>query len=393
MDMNKSPLSVRSNLYTHENKKTLVTVIEGAEIYSTTPKEVIFTVDVSSSMANDHKLESVKSCLIEVEKMIRERSLPVQLEVITFSSVSEHIWGETISTLEPFKQVISNISVDTMTNLELGVKKAFMLVREKRKGGNTSPITVICITDGETNDGQTSQIYFSDMYKRFGDNTKVITIGIGDLFSHLLLSGSDMMIHAKTVEDIPRAISSALSELISLSASNVKICTNNKTNTIGFICQHQEYIHVVEYDSLDDCSVEVTYTSPYNNQTLKCTPDIHKISTPIPDKYLHIYYREITARSLSLIASPQMTPSKQREETLKLSKWSNDLTHISQPYKSDILRSLLQWEDGMITESIKYLFTCLYLSAKNQRSYGNKSHSNVDINSYLCGSNNFNIQI
>ena len=136
------------------------------------PNNIVFLLDVSSSMKYTGKLELLKASMHELTELLREVD---QISIVTYSSQAK-VLLETISTSEKdtIKKVIENIQAKGLTAGGRGLKQAYKNAHKNfiDKGNNQ----VIIATDGDFNEGEENIKRLVRKYKRKGITLSVIGI-------------------------------------------------------------------------------------------------------------------------------------------------------------------------------------------------------------------------
>jgi len=136
------------------------------------PNNIVFLLDVSSSMKYTGKLELLKASMYELTELLREVD---QISIVTYSSQAK-VLLETISTSEKdtIKKVIENIQAKGLTAGGRGLKLAYKNAHKNYiENGNNQ---VIIATDGDFNEGEENIKRLVRKYKRKGITLSVIGI-------------------------------------------------------------------------------------------------------------------------------------------------------------------------------------------------------------------------
>ncbi len=133
---------------------------------------VVFLIDVSTSMRKEDRLDILKSSMIELTKMLRPTDV---LTIITYASNTDVvISGEHVDDPERIIKVIEELEGKGLTAGEAGVKKAYTLAKRHRiDGGNNQ---VYLATDGAFNKGGDKIARLVRQEARRGTNMSVLAI-------------------------------------------------------------------------------------------------------------------------------------------------------------------------------------------------------------------------
>ena len=178
---------------------------------------LIFLIDISSSMGDEEKLPLLKSSLAQLLALMRKED---NISIITYSDKAELLLPP-ISGQEQEKiiSVLENLEVRTSSNAVLGLNKAYLLARESFiEGGNNR---IIMATDGNFNldkkterlirksarkDIQLSIFYFSDKERSYIKNNlqEIVLWGEGS-YNYITSKNAQkaLLIEAQSLRNTP----------------------------------------------------------------------------------------------------------------------------------------------------------------------------------------------
>jgi hypothetical protein len=197
-------------------------------------KEVIFVLDVSSSMTNQmtymiNSLRSFRDAIIgksaeEIGKLsdMRRDELfrkSLNVKIIPFSNdvIESSIWISE-STERTFEETLLNLNTQSMTNMSAGVVRALEMTNPNR-------ITwIIIMTDGESNIGKHRTVESFQMLATSKClNSKIITLGYGQQFNPEVLNKLGEFIYMDTADKIPLVFGNIAVEVMTSWAINCNI--------------------------------------------------------------------------------------------------------------------------------------------------------------------------
>ena len=171
---------------------------------------VVFLLDVSTSMKYTGKLDLLKASMFELTDLLREVD---QITLITYSSQTK-VLLETTSIIhkDSIKSIIQNMKARGLTAGGRGLKLAYKNAQKSFiNGGNNQ---VIIATDGDFNEGDENIKRLARKYKRKGIKLSVIGIKttplIGIIMKDLAQKGGGNYIPVNNYED---AIKSLVNEI------------------------------------------------------------------------------------------------------------------------------------------------------------------------------------
>lgn len=372
------PDNLRTDIYVSEMYVT--------KVASECHKELIFVIDVSGSMLGE-RIETVKRGLLTAYEMLKKNT---SITIITFNDKAHLSWDNTF--YMSYEDCVDNITISGSTNIEDGLRMALKIVKEKQVK-SADPIWIICMTDGESNLGQLSSIYFDDMYKKYGSNVKIITVGIGEQFSDTLLKGANQMTHVKSLDTIYDVMGSVISDITSIVGYNASITFEETgdsvyavgNSNIGFIQQAQRYVQIYMPNphSEEGCLINSSIFNCNNPETGKPYTQIIPVSHAdgkLPDHYVEMYFQARTAKIMEDINSRLMNSYKSRLIKEEINLWN---VQVSIPFKSMVTETLNKWSDGLLVDQDRYNSTCVNQCVINQKTYGTKNVGAIDIESTI----------
>lgn len=133
---------------------------------------VVFLIDVSTSMKKENRLEILKSSMIELLGMLRSED---RLSIITYSSSSDVVMNSVpVSDKRAIEKVISDLQGKGLTAGGTGIKKAYSIAQKNFiDGGNNQ---VYLATDGAFNKGENDVSRFVKKQKRKGVYMSIIAV-------------------------------------------------------------------------------------------------------------------------------------------------------------------------------------------------------------------------
>jgi Ca-activated chloride channel family protein len=149
------------------------------------PKDVVFVLDTSGSMAEDQKLVQAKKAL---QFCLANLNADDRFEVIRFSTEPEQLFGSltgaTPAAVEKANNFVKNLRPTGGTAIDDALKEAIAL----RSAKSERPYVVVFLTDGEPTVGETSEdAIVADTDKAAVSGTRIFCFGLGtDVNAHLL---------------------------------------------------------------------------------------------------------------------------------------------------------------------------------------------------------------
>lgn len=181
---------------------------------SETPKDIVFLLDVSGSMAGE-KLEQAKSALTFCVDNLNKGD---RFQIIRFSTEAEGLF-DTLSRADDARRLAARAFIHTLkaiggTALEDAVKMALEYKKDPSR-----PFIVVLITDGKPTIGETGEDLLVDQIRRnAGSNVRFFTVGLGfDVNTHLLDRIASLTRGYTTYlsphEDLERAVSALYTKI------------------------------------------------------------------------------------------------------------------------------------------------------------------------------------
>ncbi len=174
------------------------------------PNNIVFLLDVSSSMKYTGKLELLKASMYELTDLLRDAD---QISIITYSSQAKVILKTTSTSYkDTIKNTIETIQAKGLTAGGRGLKLAYKnAYKNYFSNGNNQ---VILATDGDFNDGNENVKRLARKYKRKGIKLSVVGIKntplIEIIMKDLAKKGGGNYIPVNSYED---AIKSLVNEI------------------------------------------------------------------------------------------------------------------------------------------------------------------------------------
>ena len=133
---------------------------------------VVFLIDVSTSMKREERLEILKSSMIELLDMLRPED---RLSIITYASSTDVVLKSTlVDNKMAIAKIINDLEGKGLTAGETGIKKAYSIVKKYFiEGGNNQ---VYLATDGAFNKGETDVSRFVKRQKKNGIYMSIIAV-------------------------------------------------------------------------------------------------------------------------------------------------------------------------------------------------------------------------
>ncbi len=133
---------------------------------------VVFLIDVSTSMKREERLEILKSSMIQLLEMLRPED---RLSIITYASSTDVVLKSTFVTdKQAIAKIINDLEGKGLTAGETGIKKAYSIVKKYFiEGGNNQ---VYLATDGAFNKGETDVSRFVRRQKKNGIYMSIIAV-------------------------------------------------------------------------------------------------------------------------------------------------------------------------------------------------------------------------
>ncbi|MBN2353307.1 MAG: VWA domain-containing protein [Spirochaetales bacterium] len=151
------------------------------------PKDVVFVLDVSGSMAGD-KLAQAKAALRRCLERLDSRD---RFSIVRFSTEAESLFDALVpadaSRLAQARDFVDRLLAVGGTNIEDALARALALGAAAGGGQNRARIVVL-ITDGKPTIGETdSSRLVADVVKGNAGNMRIFTVGIDDTLDTILL--------------------------------------------------------------------------------------------------------------------------------------------------------------------------------------------------------------
>jgi Ca-activated chloride channel family protein len=141
------------------------------------PINVVFVLDVSSSMQQGDRIELMKYSLFQLMEMLRPTD---KLGIVTFSSDSRVVLApNNCDNKEAIQKVIENLKASGLTAGGEGIKLGYKQALKGFIPGGTNQIIVI--TDGAFNRNSDDYKKYVKKYKKKGINMSVVGIKIKDV--------------------------------------------------------------------------------------------------------------------------------------------------------------------------------------------------------------------
>jgi Ca-activated chloride channel family protein len=151
-------------------------------------KDVVFVLDTSGSMADDHKIDQAKRAL---RFCLSNLNAGDRFEVVRFATEAEPLFGRLVSTtrenLSRAESFVDGLRPIGGTAIEEALIRALEPAREQAREGR--PYVIIFLTDGRPTIGNTDEdAIVSGVIEAMGDRpVRIFSFGIGtDINTHLL---------------------------------------------------------------------------------------------------------------------------------------------------------------------------------------------------------------
>lgn len=136
------------------------------------PINVVFVLDVSSSMSGADRMELMKYSLYQLTDMLRPQD---KIGIVTYSSKTRVLLGSTSGEdKEKIKEVVRKLRPGGYTSGGAGIKSGYRLVNRRKIEGGVNH--VIVITDGAFNRNSDDYKKYVRKYKKKGINLSVVGI-------------------------------------------------------------------------------------------------------------------------------------------------------------------------------------------------------------------------
>jgi len=288
-------------------------------------REIIFLLDCSGSMGGSSIAEAKKA----LEIMIKALNPGTLFNIYRFGSTFEHLFSRSMEYNE--KRMTEALTYLSETDASLGGTAVLAPLKniylDKLKGSQCRDI--VLITDGEV--GNEDQVM--DLVKRFADNTKLHTVGIGNGPNEFFIKGlartsrgaSELIAPHERIE--PKVLR-IFNKVINGSIRNIRIdwgvdVEQAPVNFAAFIGQGMSIFAHIKGGHAEYQSIKVTGETRSGLRTwdIELAP-VSKEETPIPLLWAREKIRDIEEDS--------MQGSRQRERINK--KSSRDIVEISKQY-------------------------------------------------------------
>ena len=351
-------------------------------------KEVIFLIDISSSMYS--VLKSVKSSLLafrdailnkshrqmesigqnQKDQMVRNR---LDIRLIVFSNTAKEIWSP--ESIDRFEDTVLGIDTEAMTNMGDGIKLAF----EKT---NSSKYTwIVIMTDGNSNCGpyKTANSFQKYVSSHQPPNTKIITLGYGNHFDPETLNQIGSFVYINDDEMISVVLGNVAAEIMDSIGFNCTIDIpeiqlesielNDDTiivpegeaigdqkgkiivgdRLVGPLCINKEYNYVFlpHGNNISDSMMEkynqimIRYKYIYTDNMINIQQTVIKKEEPPSEKIRELYFQSESKRLIHrlyhVIQKGDLKDLQTEIQTItrSIKKWNES---ISELYREDILK-------------------------------------------------------
>ena len=223
------------------------------------PVNLSIVIDRSGSMADDAKLEKVKSALITLVNQLKDGDI---LSLVTYDTGARVLWPAQYLTgnRHTLINAISSIQPNGSTNLHAGLILGYQeAVKYYRKDATNR---VILLTDGIANMGVTSPEQISRESRGFNDRgIDLSTIGVGrdlneDLLRQLANSGRGLFHFVADAEDVEKIFIKEVSSLVAAVARRVRLHVEydpalQLTHLYGYKPNYQQNSFSIVLDNLN----------------------------------------------------------------------------------------------------------------------------------------------
>jgi molecular chaperone DnaK len=172
------------------------------------PRNIVFALDVSSSMADNNKIHRAKQAVIDHALELINASLSqIQIGVIAFSSQAEVICPLT-SELQKITQIVSEVSADGSTAMDAGIREARHLLSKSASGVTQE---IVLVSDGMPDD-QNEALTAGLQVQHEGIRLCLLSIGRQGIDEAFLRRMTPHYLIIKDAEEISQAMGSFLAE-------------------------------------------------------------------------------------------------------------------------------------------------------------------------------------
>jgi Ca-activated chloride channel homolog len=204
-----------------------------------------FLIDVSGSMREEKKLNYVKSSINIAVDTLRDKD---KISIVTFSNIiSVKLSGINGSEKSKIREAVNKITASGSTNGTEGLKKAYSVAKENYiKGGNNR---IIIATDGDFNEGESSEAEIKELVTKERENKIYITAlgyGTGNLkctkLESIAKNGNGNMYYIDNVFESEKIFKKEMGKTLFTEAKDVKI-------GVKFNPEIVLYYRLIGYDS------------------------------------------------------------------------------------------------------------------------------------------------
>jgi Ca-activated chloride channel family protein len=188
------------------------------------PANLTFVVDVSGSMADDGRLDLVKSALL---KLLEQLAPGDQVSIVAFSEEAEVLASMTpLTAREELRAAVTRLTVSGGTNVEAGVLAGYQEASKAFRPAATN--RVILLSDGLANQGDTVwQSLSGKVREQAAKQLTLLTVGVGrdygdELMERLADTGDGMAVYVSTEEEATRIFTTQLPATLDLRARDAK---------------------------------------------------------------------------------------------------------------------------------------------------------------------------
>lgn len=188
------------------------------------PANLTFVVDVSGSMADDGRLDLVKSALL---KLLDQLAPGDQVSIVAFSESAEVLASMTpLTAREELRAAVTRLTVSGGTNVEAGVLAGYQEASKAFRPAATN--RVILLSDGLANQGDTVwQSLSAKVREQAAKQLTLLTVGVGrdygdELMERLADTGDGMAVYVSTEEEATRLFTTQLPATLDLRARDAK---------------------------------------------------------------------------------------------------------------------------------------------------------------------------
>jgi Ca-activated chloride channel family protein len=207
-------------------------ILKGAARTERQPVHLLFLIDTSGSMEEQHKLVNVKKSMSFILPLLTERD---QISLVTFDDTAKtHLTRNAVTSenKQALEYRIQQIRTDGSTNMSAGLLTASTIFEEGLSQASERKQGLILLTDGHANIGirdeaQLLELVRSQLLAK-NPGLSLTTVAYGedhnaDLLSKMSIEGGGSYNIVKNLEDVASVFGEILGGLLSISAQMVEV--------------------------------------------------------------------------------------------------------------------------------------------------------------------------